>query len=125
MKTTTYTFYETTIIENIDFDAYGYSNDSPLLDKIKTLYNIFKKEYVHKNNEHLSEVYLFSQWLQGLPSVLTVPFYYDEILENATKYATQNNDKLLTKQMKKEEEFLNNYWKELATAFFKLKSDLK
>ena len=47
------TFYENTIIENIDLEPYGLKNDVYLYDKIKTMYNIFKEEYVHKNNEHL------------------------------------------------------------------------
>jgi len=118
MKTSMYTFYEQTIIDNIDFEGYGISNDCYLYDKIKTLYNIFKKEYVHNNNKHLNEVYLFSEWLRGLPSVLTVPFYNGEILENALL----NGFNLSTED--KEDKFLNDYWLNLAGAFFTLKENL-
>lgn len=120
MNTTTYTFYEKTIIDNIDFEGYGYSNEMYLYDKIKTLYNIFKSEYVHDNNKHLNEVFLFSEWLRGLPSVLTVPFYNGEILENALLAGM--NPKYLRGD--KEEKFLNDYWTKLAEAFFTLKENL-
>jgi hypothetical protein len=121
---TTYTFFEKIIIDNIDFEDYGFNNDMYLYDKIKTLYNIFKREYIHNNNKHLNEVFLFSEWLRGLPSVLTVPFYNGEILENALQYAKENNDKQLRLQVRKEESFLNDYWLNLARAFFTLKENL-
>ena len=112
------TFYENTILDNIDFDGYGLSNEMYLYDKIKTLYNIFKGEYVHENNKHLSEVILFKEWLEGLPSALTVPFYNFDILENATK----SGFKLETEA--KKDAFLKSYWINLAKAFFTLKENL-
>lgn len=113
--TTTYTHFEKTIIENIDFDSYGFDNEAYLYDKIKTLYNIFKNEYVHANNKHLSEQKLFADWLQGLPSVLSVPFSYIEIIENAGQAGIKIKD---------EETFCLEYWNNLAKAFFTLKDNL-
>ena len=112
------TFFENTIIDNIDFDGYGLSNEMYLYDKIKTLYNIFKGEYVHQNNKHINEVILFKEWLQGLPSVLTVPFYNYEILENAKKsgYKFKNEDD--------EDDFCDSYWLNLSKAFFTLLDNL-
>ena len=119
MKTTFYTFYESTIIENIDFDGYeGLINDVSLYDKIKTTYNIFKSEYVHQNNKHQNEIFLFSEWLSGLPSVLTVPFYYYEMLENATKSGFEFESE------SHEDKFCEHYFKNLAKAFFNLKENL-
>jgi len=115
METSLYTFYEKTILDNIDFDNYGFNNDMYLYDKIKTLYNIFKREYVHDNNKHLGEVKLFSEWLQGLPSSLTVPFYYNDIIENAQSAGIKIED---------EETFCFLYWGKLAEAFFTLKENL-
>lgn len=112
------TFFENTIIDNINFDGYGYSNDCYLYDKIKTTYNIFKNEYVHQNNKHLSEVTLFKEWLQGLPSTLTVPFYNSEILENG------RNAGFNLSTDEREENFLSDYWDNLAKAFFTLKENL-
>jgi hypothetical protein len=118
MKTSLYTFFEQTVINNIDFDGYGIINDGYLYDKIKTLYDIFKREYVHENNKHLNEVYLFASWLQGLPSTLTVPFYNGEILENALLAGLDVSTE------DKEDSFLNEYWNNLAKAFFTLKENL-
>jgi hypothetical protein len=119
------TFYENTIIENIDFEGYGINNDCYLYDKIKTLYNIFKKEYVHENNKHINEIILFRDWLQGLPSVLTVPFYNYDILQNAKKANLLNLDNLSEKSKElKEDQFLAQYWINLSKAFFTLKNNL-
>ena len=122
---TTYTFFEKTIIDNIDFEGYGFSNDAYLYDKIKTLYNIFKSEYVHDNNKHLNETFLCSEWLRGLPSVLTVPFYNFDILENAKKAGLIPIENIAPSVLeKKEDQFLKYYWERLAKAFFTLKNNL-
>jgi hypothetical protein len=118
MKTSAYTFFEKTIIDSIDLEGYGLNNDIYLYDKIKTTYNIFKSEYVHKNNQHLNEQTLFKEWLQGLPSVLTVPFYNYAILENA------KNAGFVLNTESKEDKFLENYWGKLSNAFFTLKDNL-
>lgn len=119
MTTTTYTFFEKTIIDNIDLESYELSNDGYLYDKIKTVYNIFKSEYVHDNNKHMNEQKLFADWLQGLPSVLTVPFYYHDILKNVKDF-----DGRTFATEKQEDYFLNSYWTRLSNAFFTLKENL-
>lgn len=118
MKTSVFTHYEKTILDNIDFEGYNLSNDVSMYDKVKTLYNIFKREYIHTNNKHLKETVLFAEWLQGLPSSLSVPFYNFEILENGllAGYDLSNESK--------EETFLANYWTNLSNAFFTLKDNL-
>lgn len=114
----TFTFYEQTIIDCIDFEGYGVSNDCYLYDKIKTVYNIFLKEYGHEIKRQGSEVKAFKEWLQELPSVLTAPFYYHEILENAK----QSGFNLTTEEQ--EDKFLSDYWSNLSKAFFTLKDNL-
>jgi len=116
------TFYEQTIIDNIDFseykddpDIYG---DYPLYTQIQNVYSIFKKEYVHENNKHISEQTLFMWWLQGLPNILTVPFWNSEILHNANRAAFE------FAAVEDEDEFLDSYWLRLAQAFFRLKNNL-
>ena len=119
------TFYENTILNSIDLSEYGIKNDGYDYDKIKTTYNIFKSEYIHKNNEHINEVSLFSDWLRGLPTVLTVPFYNYDILENAKKdWILKINSENLKYIEKVEGNFLDNYWIKLARAFFTLKDNL-
>jgi len=119
MKTLTYyTFFERTIIENIDFESYGLDNDVYLYDKIKTTYNIFVREYGHEIKRR-GELHAFKEWLQGLPSVLTVPFENYKIILNAEVFG---NYVLNTEE--KEDEFLDTYWLNLAKAFFTLKNNL-
>ena len=120
------TFYENIIIDSIDLEAYNLSNDVYLYDKIETTYNIFKSEYLYESNlkRYGTEQNCFKNWLQGLPSVLTVPFYNYEIL----KLGRENFKSLSTGSPKtieiKEDRFLNNYWGNLASAFFTLKDNL-
>lgn len=113
-----FTFYENTIVDNIDLSSYDLDNDMYLYDKVKTLYNIFKREYLHANNKNQNEIFLFSEWLRGLPSVLTVPFYNKEILQNAllSGFNLDSEDK--------ENDFLEKYWINLANAFYTLKDNL-
>lgn len=118
------TLYENTIVNNIDLNAYDIDDSTDLFDRIQMVYAIFKDEYVHRNNQHLSEVFLFKEWLQGLPSILTVPFYNNDILTNGLNFAIETNDKLLRKKVRNEEQFLNDYWTNLSTAFFNLKNNL-
>jgi hypothetical protein len=116
------TFYEQTIIDNIEFSGYGDDVekfiDYPLYNKIAVVYSIFKKEYIHDNNKFMNEEILFKEWLQGLPSVLTVPFYNYRILENAKKAGFSFE----TEQQ--ENRFLDAYWSRLSNAFFTLKNNL-
>lgn len=113
-----FTFYKNTIVDNIDLSGYDLDNDMYLYDKVKTLYNIFKLEYLHANNKHQNEVFLFSEWLKGLPSVCTVPFENYLILQNAlvSGFNLDSEDK--------ENDFLENYWINLANAFYTLKDNL-
>ena len=117
------TFFEKTIIDNIDFEGYGFSNDMYLYDKIKTLYNIFKQEYGFMI-ERVGEVNAFKEWLQGLPSVLTVPFYNYDIINNAREAGllTATSDDWFKE--KDEDSFLDRYWIRLSEAFFNLKDNL-
>ena len=114
------TFYENTVLENIDLTPYDASNDVSIYDKVKTMYNIFKMEYLHEYNikRYGSEVKIFEEYLKGLPTCLTVPFYNYEILENGKKYGFDLSTEL------KEEIFLRSYFNKLSIAFFTLKNNL-
>lgn len=133
------TFFENTIIDNIDLESYGLSNDVYLYDKIKTTYNIFKQEHGFMI-ERVGEVNAFKEWLMGLPSVLSVPFMNSEILSLAkdngflnVQCTTNHMDGSITTEYvyaegrmleSIEDRFLNNYWTNLALAFFNLKDNL-
>lgn len=133
------TFYENTIVDNIDLESYGLSNDVYLYDKIKTTYNIFKQEHGFMI-ERVGEVNAFKEWLMGLPGVLSVPFINSEILSLAkdngflnVQRTTSHTDGSATTEYvyaegrmleRIEDRFLNNYWTNLALAFFSLKDNL-
>jgi len=123
MKTSVYTFYEQTIIDNIDFNGYGISAEDceamELYDKVQKIYEIFLGEYGHKL-KITSRENAFADWLQGLPTTLSVPFYYNEILENAKKAGIDYTNK----SEKLQDAFLQRYWINLSNAFFTLKDNL-
>ncbi len=121
MKTSNFkTFFENTIIDNIDFSGYGAEQQEiySLKYKIDLLHETFKSEYCHQHNKHLNKVVLFKEWLQGLPSSCTVPFYNYDILQNGILAGFD----LSTEE--KEDIFLANYWLNLSKAFFTLKNNL-
>jgi len=120
------TFYEQTIIDNIDFSGYednidilGVSMeegfDHELYVNIHNLFHIFMGEYGWRVVQLGNEIKAFSEWLQGLPSVLTVPFYYGIMIQNAKDFGMTIDN---------EEEFCETYFDRLADAFFTLKENL-
>ncbi len=113
------TYFEQIIIENIDLESYELNNDVYLYDKIKTLYNIFKMEYGY-NIERMGERRAFCEWLQGLPSALTVPFYNHDIINRAYLH----NVISANATEEQEDKFLDNYFMNLSDAFFTLKNNL-
>ena len=121
MKTLPFTYLELTILNNIDLESYGIDNNLSKYDKIQELYKIFKAEYLHDYNIKKykgNEPVIFAEWLQGLPSALTVPFYNYEILEAARLNGVVIEDE------EAEDEYLEGYWLKLANAFFTLKDNL-
>jgi hypothetical protein len=73
---------------------------------------------VHENNKHLNPKDIFSEWLQGLPNCLSVPYMNYEILENAKRWGYNLNTK------EKENNFLDNYFMNLSNSFFRLLHNL-
>lgn len=113
------TFFEKIIIDNIDLSGYDLSNDMYLYDKVVTTYNIFKMEYGW-NIARMGEKRAFCEWLQGLPSALTVPFNYADILNIAYLH-----DQIKANATEEEEDkFLDNYFMNLSNAFFTLYNNL-
>lgn len=113
----TKTFFENTIINNIDLESYDKSNDISTIDKINEVYKIFLNEYGF-NSQRMSKENAFKEWLQGLPSVVNIPFYNYEIIENAKKEGFKLNKESL------QDKFLSEYWMKLSLAFFTLKENL-
>ena len=113
----TLTHYEKIILYSINLEDYKH-NCKDLKQVIDKVHEIFTKVYVHNNNKHLPQNKVFKEWLQGLPSVLTVPFYNAEILESALLWGFDVSTE------EKEDEFLKNYWITLSNEFFNVKENL-
>lgn len=111
------TFFENTILRSINLDAYDITTSSDA-ESINEVYKIFISEYKGDHNKHIKETVIFTEWLQGLPSVFDIPFYNYKILDNAKESG------LKFKTVNAEDNFLNDYWTNLADAFFTLKNNL-
>ena len=110
-----FTFYESTILNAIDFDSYEIETPKNNFDKVKKLHRIFLREYGFMI-ERVGKRNAFSEYLMGLPSVCTVPFYNGEIIENAEKAGLikkSSNDN-------KQQHFIDNYFTRLSGAFWTL-----
>lgn len=112
------TYFENIILQNIDLDAYEIERGSEL-ENIQNVHKIFLSEYGHEIKRR-GEKNAFTEWLQGLPSILTVPFYNSEILNIA--YIHGMIEANATEE--EEDKFLERYFSSLSEAFFTLKDNL-
>jgi hypothetical protein len=62
--------------DRIDFE--GYNLDKNPRNKISQLYDVFEDEYGWAI-KRMGERKALIEWLQGLPSTIDIPYYYDEI----------------------------------------------
>ena len=106
------------ILENIDLEVYDIEMRSDL-DNIKEVYNIFLKEKGFEI-DRMGKFNAFSEWLQGLPSVLTVPFMYYEQIQLATKEGLLKE----TASERTIDNYCENFFPLCTAAFFTLKDNL-
>jgi hypothetical protein len=90
------------------------------LDFVMACYN---EEFNHKYNQsrHPNEQDRFANWLAGLPSVLNIPFYNDDIVKLAKQLQeveTYPNEKNTTKNI------IDNYFNFMAYHILKLNKKL-
>jgi hypothetical protein len=108
------TFFENTIIDSINFEGYDFPENQNNFDKVQNVYKTFLSEYGW-NVKRVGTQMAFKEWLQGLPSVLTVPFMNYDILNNAKTAGVKVDN---------EDDFLDTYFAKLTAAFFELKENL-
>lgn len=113
-----YTIYEKEILRSIQLEDFEANNNTTLLDVINEVYKIFSSEMKHQNNTHIPDEKIFEDWLQGLCGTVSVEFENYKILNIA------RSEGIVFKNQKKEDEFLNNWFKNLSLAFFTLKENL-
>jgi len=74
------------IIDHIDFDGYDLDFEPVTNDeKIKAFNSVFVSEYQYMI-ERVGQRKALTEYLMGLPSVLTVDFYYCDIYEQLKKW---------------------------------------
>jgi hypothetical protein len=117
-KTSAYTFFEQIIVNSIDLDAYDIAAKDNF-EKVQETYKVFLSEKGYEI-KRVGERPAFTDWLQGLPTVLTVPFYYYEQLKLAKK------SNLIPKDASEdqEDEFTQSWFAKCTAAFFTLKENL-
>ena len=115
------TYFENLIIDNINLEEYEQTERplTTLLDKIDYIYETFEREYLHAYNSHLSEDTLFRDWQMGLPTVLSVPYENYKILQ-----AAKDSGQFRLDTEEKEDDFLDEYWMNIASAFLTLHHNL-
>lgn len=96
------------IITCLDFENYGL-NPQTDDEKILTAYAIARAEMGHVERRHGTQQMLID-WLQGLPSACTLPFYNGEILEHAVTW----NSLPANYTEKQADKILENYWRFMA-----------
>lgn len=101
---------EKVLVDNIDFSDYGDNQENT----VENLYRVFKDEYFHENElrrQKGSMPRVISEWLRGLPSVLSMPFYTFQIVDlmYALGYDTENMEPI---------DVDNMYWEELGEIIY-------
>ena len=109
-----FTHYEQIILNSIDLEGYDTKDHEDIKDVLSEVIGIFESEYLHSNNRRIPYVKNLASWLQGLPTVLTVPFYNFEILENAVEYGYTFENEF------DEDSFVSTYFESCANALITL-----
>lgn len=92
-------------------------------EKLAFVMSCYESEFNHKFNQarHPNEQTRFAHWLAGLPSVLNIPFYNDDIIKLAKRLQeveTYPNEKNTTKRI------TENYFNFMAFHILKLNAKL-
>lgn len=102
------------LIDCIDLSGYELNITNPM-NKIRAVEKIFYTEYGFMINR-VGKLKALTEWLQGLPSVLTIPFYNVEIIEIAKKWGSLK----MNATEKQEDKILLNYWRYMANQLLQL-----
>lgn len=102
------------LIDCIDLDGYDMKANTPI-EKIRAVEKIFYTEYGYLINR-VGKLKALEEWLRGLPSVITIPFYNVEIIEIAKKWGSLK----MNATEKQEDKILINYWRYMANQLLQL-----
>lgn len=83
------------LINNLCFDGYDLKVEPfTVKEKLQAFYKIMLSEYGHNFTTHKNKAYqdVITDYLQGLPSTLTIEFYNGEIFQLLKKWNVCNDD---------------------------------
>ena len=106
------------ILDSIDSEGYDIKTETPT-EKLEFLFDCFEVEFNYKNNQLRYPNFQdrFANWLQGLPSVINLPYQEYEILQ-LSKILFE----VYTLTEKQKKTIINNYWSFMAFQIIKLKN---
>jgi len=106
------------ILDSIDGTEYDIKTETPT-EKLQFLFDCFEVEFNYKNNQLRYPNFQdrFANWLQGLPSSISIPHQYNKILE-----LSKNLLEVDTLTEKLEDQIIKNYWSFMAYHIIKLKN---
>jgi len=106
------------ILDSIDGTEYDIKTETPT-EKLQFLFDCFEVEFNYKNNQlrYPNFQNRFANWLQGLPSSISIPHQYNKILE-----LSKNLLEVDTLSEKLEDQIIKNYWSFMAYHIIKLKN---
>lgn len=107
--------YEKYILASIDNEGYENKELKTPKEKLQFLQNTFKDEYgfaISRQGEQKAR----AEWLSGLPSSISLPFYNDDIINFSKKMGSlrQNSTE------KEESRVLENYWNYMSNQISRL-----
>jgi len=111
--------YKQVILNGINPENYGAFQCENDREKIQFVLECFNAEY-YKWQSHRNIKSVFTEYLQGLPSCVNIPFMNWEILEMASEIS-----KINFKTEKQEWKIIDNYFNFMTDIFFKLVKDYK
>lgn len=104
------------ILESIDGEGYDVATDTDA-EKLAFMWDCFENEFNYKNNvlRYPNLQTRFGQWLAGLPTAISLPFAFHEILEVSKKLL-----EVETLTDKQEDNIIENYYNFMSYQIIKL-----
>lgn len=98
--------------DSIDTEAYTDQQFDSVAEKCKYVLSCFEGEYYDRRESNYTK--RVAGWLQGLPSIMTVPFYNNEIIEIGYKLDLIKKGKRQTTTENNEQKFLDQWFELMA-----------
>ena len=107
--------YQRFILANTDGSNYGVEPDTDA-ERVAFLYDTFHAEYGWHVDRYGNRYRSIKEWLLGLPSSVSLPFYNHDILEHGRKWGVLSG----RDSERAEDAFLRAYWERMANALVRL-----